>query len=238
MQGSLARATLAAILLLAPVLAQPQEHEPEGQKESILLVAARHMQDLNFARSVVLVMFPLDAGPSGVILNRPTDMMLRDIWPEHPERQGRTDTLYIGGPVNPNGLSFMFRMTPPPERAWWAVDDVYLSGDADLLEVLLEDPEPDPEQRFFAGFAGWAPGQLEREIARGDWHVLRADDEVLYDAEPGTLWRRMYQRATLPRAGVGPVRGIQLTHSACATTPTRPLVINGKTNQWQIPCSP
>ena len=178
----------------------------KGQRDSILLVAARHMMDPNFARSVVLVMFPTDTGPSGVVLNRPSPMMLRDIWPDREQRQRRTDTLYIGGPVQPDGLLFLFRMTPPPERAWWAIDDIYFSGDGEILDRLLEEPEPVTGQRFFAGFSGWAPGQLEHEIARGDWHVLEADPEVIYDTELDTLWWRMYQRATLPRARARPFR--------------------------------
>ncbi len=177
------------------------------QRDSILLVAARHMMDPNFARTVVLVMFPADSGPSGVILNRPSRMMLRDVWPDDVQRQGRTDTLCIGGPVEPDGLLFLFRMTPPPERAWWATDDIFFSGDGELLETLLQTSSPDPAQRFFAGYAGWAPGQLENEIARGDWHVLAADPDVIYDAELDTLWRRMYQRATLPRAHGLPLPG-------------------------------
>lgn len=171
------------------------------------------MMDPNFARSVVLVMFPTDSGPSGVILNRPSRMMLRDIWPDDAQRQGRTDTLFFGGPVEPDGLLFLFRMTPPPARAWWAIDDIYFSGDGELLETLLAAPGPDPAQRFFAGYAGWAPGQLENEIARGDWHVLAADAEVIYDTELGTLWQRMYQRATLPRAHHSPQHNRPAIHA-------------------------
>ena len=171
------------------------------------------MMDPNFARTVVLVMFPSDSGPSGVILNRPSRITLRDIWPDDARHQRRTDTLFIGGPVEPDGLLFLFRMTPPPERAWWAIDDIYFSGDGELLAMLLETNEYDSGQRFFAGYAGWAPGQLENEIARGDWHVLAADPGVIYDSELDTLWQRMYQRATLPRAHGSPLQASLARHS-------------------------
>ena len=180
------------------------EFDRKGQRDSILLVAARHLADPIFGHSVVLVMFPTDTGPSGVVLNRPSSLTLRDVWPGREDRQSRTDTLCIGGPVQPDGLLFLFRMTPPPERAWWAIEDIYFSGDGELLETLLKQPEPVTGQRFFAGYSGWAPGQLENEIARGDWHVLEADPKVIYDTELETLWWRMYQRATLPRASVSP----------------------------------
>lgn len=188
--GSFSAAQFAAI-------AQDSESE---LRASILLVAARHLDDPNFARSVVLVMFPPDSGPSGVILNRPTSMTLSDIWSEPEKRHGRTDALYIGGPVQPDGLLFLFRMTPPPERAWRATDDIYFSGDGELLMQLLEQTDSIQEQRFFAGYAGWAEGQLEWEVSRGDWHVLEVDPGIIYDTDSETLWSRMYQRATLLRA--------------------------------------
>ena len=211
MSGRFVRVVLAAALVFpgcffaAPFPAIAQDSESES-RDSILLVAARHLNDPNFARSVVLVMFPPDAGPSGVILNRPTSMTLRDIWPEPDKRHGRTDALYIGGPVEPDGLLFLFRMAPPPSRAWRATEDIYFSGDGQLLEKLLEQTDSIQQQRFFAGYAGWATGQLEWEISRGDWHVLEVDPEIIYDTDPETLWTRMYQRATLLRASVSPLR--------------------------------
>jgi putative transcriptional regulator len=184
----------------------PVLNDRKGQRESIVLVAARHLIDPNFAHTVVLVMFPVDAGPSGVILNRPSPLQLREMWPEDPQRQGRGDTIFFGGPLQPDGLLFLFRMNPPPQRAWWAVDDIYFSGNGKVLATLLDNSEPDPEQRFFAGYAGWAPGQLESEIANGDWYVLKADPQIIYDTDYDTLWWRMYQRATLPRADAVPAQ--------------------------------
>jgi putative transcriptional regulator len=182
----------------APIQASAQNSE-RATRDSILLVAAPHLRDPNFGRSVVLVMFPPDTGPSGVILNRPTSMTLRDIWAEPEKRYGRTDSLFIGGPVQPDGLLFLFRMTPAPVRAWTVADGIYFSGDGKLLKQLLEQTDSIQEQRFFAGYSGWAKGQLEQEISHGDWHVLELDPAIIYDTDSETLWERMYQRATLLR---------------------------------------
>ena len=195
----------AGIFAGTPFQVTAQNSEGE-QRESILLVAAQHLHDPNFGQSVVLVMFPPDAGPSGVILNRSTSMTLRDIWAEPEKRHGRTDSLYIGGPVQPDGLLFLFRMTPPPVRAWRATEDIYFSGDGELLKQLLAQTDSAKAQRFFAGYSGWAKGQLEHEVSRGDWHVLKVDPEIIYDTEAETLWERMYQRATLLRVD-RPLRG-------------------------------
>ena len=198
------RLTLALALAVSGILAgapfQVTAQDSEGeQRKSILLVAAPHLQDPNFGHSVVLVMFPPGAGPGGVILNRPTSITLRDIWAEPERRHGRTDALYIGGPVQPDGLLFLFRMTPPPVRAWKATEDIYFSGDGELLKQLLAQTDSVQEQRFFAGYSGWAKGQLEQEVSRGDWYVLEVDPEIIYDTESATLWERMVQRATFLR---------------------------------------
>lgn len=199
----------ATLFAAVPVLAQ-QEDQTKSQHESILLVASRAINDPNFARTVVLVMFPAETSPAGVILNRPTRLQLHEIWPDREDRKGRTDTIFFGGPVQPDGLLFLFRMPVAPQRAWRVTGDIYFSGDGDILEGLLESPNPVPGQRFFAGYAGWAYGQLEHEIARGDWHVLRVDPDVVYDTDYDTLWLRMHQRATLPRAhNVTPVVALE-----------------------------
>jgi putative transcriptional regulator len=175
----------------------------EEQRRPIVLVAAPHLLDPNFAQTVVLVMFPPESGPTGVILNRPTELQLREIWPGQEQRQGRTDTIYIGGPLQPDGLLYLFRMQPPPAHAWPVMDDIYLSGNGELLEQLVDKQAgPNADQRFFAGYSGWLPRQLEREIANGDWFVLEAQAEIIYDTDSETLWRRLYQRATLLKARI------------------------------------
>lgn len=187
---------------LSSVPTELPAQESGGQKEAILLVAHPAMTDLRFAETVVLVTFPPDAGPMGVVLNKPSLVELRTIWPELPGRQGRTDLVHYGGPVEPDGLLFVFRMTPPPKRAVWVTDDIYFSGDGKLLDRLLTEPRPVRNQRFFAGYAGWAPGQLENEIDWGGWYVLPIDEEVIFGMPVEDMWERLLERATLPRASL------------------------------------
>ena len=187
-----------------------QEAAPE--REAVLLVAHPGMIDPRFAETVVLVTFPSDAGPMGVILNRPGPLEIRSLWPDRPERQKRDDRIFFGGPVQADGLLFVFRMSPPPEKAQWVMGDVYLSGDGALLDRLMAIPEPPVDQRFFAGYAGWAVGQLEYEIEQGGWYVLQADLRVIFEMNALDMWERMLQRATLPRTS--------LEKPCCATEET------------------
>lgn len=167
----------------------------ETEAPAIFLVAKPELQDPNFAQSVVLVVFPKDAGPIGVILNRPTRLTLQEGFPEQPQLKERTDTLYFGGPVQTNGLMFLFRGGSDSERAFPVVGDVYLGADSGLLARLLMQ-KSSAVQRYFLGYAGWSGPQLAHEIALGAWYVIEADAETVMSADPKTLWRDLVRRAT------------------------------------------
>jgi putative transcriptional regulator len=189
--------TLAAGLLalgLVPAPAQPVE----TLAPAVFLVAKPELLDPNFAQSVVLVVFPKNAGPVGVILNRPVPLTLNDVFPEHPRLKGRGDRLYFGGPVSVNALMFLFQRVAAPQNAFPVVGDLYLSGDGGLLDEMLSRSDGQV-QRFFLGYAGWATQQLDFEIAEGGWYVIPADLETVLKGDPKTMWRDLLLRATAVR---------------------------------------
>lgn len=173
----------------APGWAQRVEHEP------ILLVATPDLLDPNFAHSVVLVLFPSGGGPLGVILNRPIPATLKDAFPDEPQLRERTDPLYFGGPVHTAALMFLFRGKAAAEGVFPVLEDLCLSGNGEVLDKILATPK-DGVQRYFLGYSGWAPVQLEMEIARGGWYVLPADRDTILNMEPATMWRELLARAT------------------------------------------
>jgi putative transcriptional regulator len=170
-------------------------HSAETSAPAVFLVAKEDLLDPNFARSVVLVVFPKEGGPVGVILNRPVPLTLKDVFPEEPRLKGRGDPLYFGGPVHVNALMFLFRRAAAPQNAFPVVGDLYLSGDGGLLDEMLSRPDPQV-QRFFLGYSGWASEQLEFEVAEGGWYVLPADLDTVVKGDPKTLWRDLTLRAT------------------------------------------
>ena len=181
-----------ACLSLGPAQAQVEE-----AAEAVLLVAAPALRDSVFARTVVLVTFPQDTGPMGVVLNRPSGISLGALFRDaRPNLGGVDDPVYLGGPVEPEGLLFVFRATEHPVRALPAADGLFLSGDGALFESLLDQSARSGGRRFFAGHAAWAEGQLDAEIQRGDWLVLPAEAATVLDtAATETLWERLYRRA-------------------------------------------
>jgi putative transcriptional regulator len=187
--------SLTAALLLAPPAALAQAETAR----TFLLVAQPDMLDPNFSRTVVLVMRPEEGGPLGVILNRPTNVQLRELYPERAELTGRDDLVFFGGPVQPDALLFAFRSAVKPPKGLNVTGDIYISGFSEVLDELLKHPENAKEQRFFAGYAGWAQGQIEFEIARGGWYTLPLDVDAIFKMNPLTIYDELLKRAAVPR---------------------------------------
>jgi putative transcriptional regulator len=183
----LAAAALAAIAVPAGAADTPN---------AIFLVATRELLDPNFEKTVVLVTYPPSGTPFGVIINRPLADRLAEAMPDQPALKGRKDVLYSGGPVSREGLVFLVRGPNPPPGALLVLPDVFFTADADLIESLLQRKNPLDGVRVFAGYSGWGPGQLQREIARGDWRVLPADSKTVFDKDPKWIWPEMIDRAT------------------------------------------
>jgi putative transcriptional regulator len=182
------------LLLCLLLLAAPSNGQQESGADPVLLVASTELQDPNFAHSVVLVLFPAGGSPTGVILNRPTRLAWSEAFPDEPALRARADPIYFGGPVRINALWFLFRQGTPHGNVLPVLDDLYLSSDGELLDRLLETHAL--VDRFFVGYSGWAPAQLDMEIAQGAWHVLPADLDVILKMDPETMWRELLLRAT------------------------------------------
>ena len=193
-----------AMLFLAAGSARAQIES----EHAFLLVAKHGMVDANFAETVVLAVRPDDGGPVGVILNRPSTVELRALYPDRAEIAGRRDLVFLGGPVEPDALLFAFRSARKPSKGLFVADDIYISGFSEVLAEILKQPENAGQQRFFVGFSGWAAGQLENEIAQGGWYVLRFDAKAVFDMNPLTMYQELLRRAVVPRIETS--RGIHL----------------------------
>jgi putative transcriptional regulator len=72
--------------------------------------------------------------------------------------------------------------------------NVYISSSREELRRIIKKGDKDERFRIYAGYAGWAPKQLENECDRGDWHVLKADAETLFDKQSSEVWHELIQR--------------------------------------------
>lgn len=155
---------------------------------TMLLVAQAEIGDPNFKGSVVLVMNNIGPGPAGVIVNRPTSIAVSRLFPDLARLAALDDKVYFGGPVDIETVSFLVRAGAAPEHATEVIDGVYMSNDVELLRRLLSRDKPMEGLRIFIGYSGWAPEQLEAEIARGDWSLAPAEASAIFDAKPERHW--------------------------------------------------
>jgi putative transcriptional regulator len=155
---------------------------------AILLIAKGDLRDPNFADSVVLVMNNLGPAPVGLVVNRPTEIPVAKIFPDLKRLAQLHDKVYFGGPVELESVWFLFRAAKPPEHAIKAFGGIYVSASRELLLQLLGREKPMDGLRIFLGHSGWAPGQLEAEIARGAWTLERADPDAIFNGKSEHPW--------------------------------------------------
>ena len=181
-----------SVLLL---FAMPALPETTKEADGIFLVAKKRIEDPNFRETVILVK-PIAGGAIGVIINRPTDIPLSKLFPDYPVLKENKNMVYIGGPVYPRSLVFVFRSNEQPRLTLHMTGDVYLGLSIDLLQKMLASPQPQGQLKIYAGHSGWGHGQLQNEIERGDWYVVPADASVVFEMEPQKIWPELIKRAS------------------------------------------
>ena len=156
------------------------------------LVASRYLRDPNFARSVVLMIHHDQEGAMGVVINRPSDKSVREVW----ELIGndpcdRDDFIFIGGPV-PGPLVALHTIEAFGQHE--VLPGLYVATHKDALDLIVR--RKDAQVRLYSGHAGWGSGQLEGEMEAGGWLSTRAGlDDVFADYE--TIWKTVTQRIGL-----------------------------------------
>jgi putative transcriptional regulator len=193
---------LLALLLCASITtdaALAPDREPASDSlAGQLLVAAPELADPNFEGTVVYLVLHDRAGAMGLVINRllgagPLDRVLEGLGLA-PERPSEVELrVHYGGPVEPARALVLHS----PD--WRGPDTLAVSDLAALTPSpgILEDIAAGrgPKQSLFAlGYAGWAPGQLESELAAGAWHVVEADAALLFDEQTETKWQRAFDR--------------------------------------------
>lgn len=158
--------------------------------EALLLVARPQIQDGLFAQSVVLVTRHGRSPPLGVIINRPL--------PRERDSERKTPGFYLGGPVATERFAYLYRSKRPglaEQMVLHLGDDTYFGISATLPAELKKEPPAVP-RKLFRGFSSWGHGQLELEVARGDWLVLPFDAETAFRENVETMWEELLSRAS------------------------------------------
>jgi len=158
-----------------------------------LLISEPYLPDPNFERTVVFLCEHDDNGTFGFVLNKPSQSILPDLVEE---ADGFDANVFVGGPVQQNTLHFLHRSNLSLTHDRKIVEGVYWGVDFDnLLSNINTKMLATDEVKFFAGYSGWAPGQLMEELESKSWIVFKsASPELVFDVGPDMLWKEVLSR--------------------------------------------
>lgn len=155
-----------------------------------ILLAEPFMIDPNFKRSVVLLCdHTKEEGTVGFVLNKNLGLKINELILEFPA----FDTeVYYGGPVQTDSIHYIHNVGDILDDSTPVVDGVWWGGDFEKLKFLISADLVQPHNiRFFVGYSGWSPGQLDKEMETGSWVTTEMFANYLFKSKPDSLWQQV-----------------------------------------------
>ena len=161
---------------------------PSLQSGTVLL-AEPFMLDQNFKRATLLLVEHNEEGSLGFILNRKVSMRVDKLVDNFPEFDA---PVYFGGPVATDTVHYLHRRGALLDESQEISKGVYWGGNYEKLKVLIGQGLITPRDvRFFVGYSGWSPRQLDEELAAGSWVTAPMYPNYLYKSKPENLWSQV-----------------------------------------------
>jgi len=173
------------------------------------LIATPHMPDPRFHKMVVYICGHVaDEGAMGLIINHPTSLTLVEVMEglgiEAPEVD--LPPVYLGGPMETEAGFFLFSKDFECPNFIEVTENLRLSSDVEILKAISRGNYPD-RYIFALGYSGWAPGQLENELADDGWLALPGDEDVIFNTPDNDKWEKAARRLGIDISTFGGVVG-------------------------------
>lgn len=160
--------------------------ETKKPNRGSLLLSEPFLRDPNFSRTVVLLTEHNDEGSIGFILNRPIAHKIHEIVDDFPRLDAQ---VFMGGPVQRDSLHYIHRIAALAEDGDEIAPGVYWGGNFEQLKHLIRLGTVQPDDiRFFVGYSGWAPKQLEDEMQMKSWIVSNGGNQFAFGNSGEGLW--------------------------------------------------
>lgn len=158
-----------------------------------VLISDPFSKDAYFGRSVIYICDYNSEGTFGFVLNNYIDLNLADIAKNFPQITSRVS---IGGPVQTENIFFLHMLGDRLPESVEVADGIYIGGDYDLLMEQVNEGKIDEKKvRFFLGYSGWGPEQLEEEISRNNWMVAPVLSPLeIIDTSIQDVWQKFMKR--------------------------------------------
>lgn len=201
--------------ILPTVLLPVQSNHAKALGAGKLLVASRNLADPHFAETVILLVQYDAQGVVGLILNRRTDVPLSRVLEGLKAAKGRSDPVYLGGPVETPTAFALFQSPAKIEGAEHIFGPVYLISAKTVFEQTIS-TRPDPGVfHVYLGYAGWSINQLRTEVELGAWFIFPADTNTVFSPDPDSLWSQMIRKTELKMASSAPADASPWTRAEC-----------------------
>jgi putative transcriptional regulator len=158
-----------------------------------LLVATENMKDPRFVESVIYIVKHDDEGTLGLVINKPIargpiDDLLKGFGSEV-QASKRDIVIHYGGPVSTRQGFLLHSDDVMLESSMKTRDAIAMTSDIRMIEAIALGKGPQ-QFLFTLGYAGWAPGQLEGELAINSWALVPADKSLIFDKDAEKKWRQ------------------------------------------------
>jgi putative transcriptional regulator len=165
--------------------------------EPVVLVAAPQLG--GFYQRTVLIAVPIDGDRHvGFIINRPTEVSMSRLFPQHDPSRKIAKPIYLGGPEMPTSIFAMLKASDNPGGGdFTVVPGVQVIAQAKSIDKIIE--QTPNAARYYVGFVAWRPGELQQELDRGFWFVQPAQPDLMFREDVAKMWEELLARSSRVR---------------------------------------
>lgn len=152
-----------------------------------ILIAEPFLNDVYFKRSIVFLTEHNDEGSIGFVLNKPVNLQINEVINDFPLFDGN---ISVGGPVSTNTVHYIHTLGELVPNSVPVCSNIYWGGDFETVKNLVSNGLINKSQiRFFLGYSGWMPKQLEDELSQNSWLVSNIEPSVVMEHNMGEAWK-------------------------------------------------
>jgi len=186
---------ISLVFFLGSILSQPiwaSKHFGTPVKGSFL-VATDKLEHSSFRQTVIFLTHYSNRGATGIAINRSAKIPLDEAFPQQKKLHGIKDLLFLGGPVRTDAVFVLMQTSRPHAGMHNITDNIYFTVGIEAISHGIPNIAEGEYTRAYMGYAGWAPGQLQAEIDRGDWLVIDAESSIIFEMDHQEIWQKLYR---------------------------------------------
>lgn len=145
------------------------------EKGKLLIAEPSIIGDIAFTRSVILLAEHNKEGTIGFILNKPFNFTLAELFPK---KIKKPHTIFNGGPVEQDKLYFIHKVPQYLNNSTPIANGIYWGRDFEAAVNLINKGFiKEVDIKFFLGYSGWNPKQLDKELAKNSWIIVENNEQ-------------------------------------------------------------